>query len=77
MDADEDDEDADDAPEVVLWAALVTSPPEGTTVPDLVAETGMSRPWVYLRLRDSPTEAQVIQVSRGRWRAAASDAAFE
>ena len=58
-----DREDADDAPEVVLWAALVTSPPEGTTVPDLVAETGMSRPWVYLRLRELADRGQVIQVS--------------
>jgi S-DNA-T family DNA segregation ATPase FtsK/SpoIIIE len=73
VDADEDDEDADDVPEVVLWAALVTSPPEGTTVPDLVADTGMSRPWVYLRLRELADRGQVIQVSRGRWRAAASD----
>jgi S-DNA-T family DNA segregation ATPase FtsK/SpoIIIE len=66
--------DAGDAPEVVLWAALVTAPPEGTTVPDLVAETGMSRPWVYLRLRELADQGQVIQVSRGRWRAAASNA---
>jgi hypothetical protein len=65
--------DADGAPEVVLWASLVTSPLEGTTVPDLVAETGMSRPWVYLRLRELADRGQVIQVSRGRWRATASD----
>jgi hypothetical protein len=69
--------DAGAAPEVVLWAALVTSPPEGTTVPDLVAETGMSRPWVYLRLRELAERVQVIQVNRGRWRAAQSDTAFE
>jgi S-DNA-T family DNA segregation ATPase FtsK/SpoIIIE len=72
-----DDEDAADAPEVVLWAALMIAPPEGTTVPDLMAETGMSRPWVYLRLRKLADRGQVIQVSRGRWRAAASDTAFE
>ena len=72
-----DDEDPDDAPEVVLWAALAIAPPEGTTVPDLVAETGMSRPWVYLRLRELADRRQVIQVSRGRWRAAPSDTAFE
>jgi hypothetical protein len=66
----DDDQDTDDAPEIVLWAALVVAPPEGTTVPDLMAETGMSRPWVYLRLRELADQGQVIQVSRGRWRAA-------
>jgi S-DNA-T family DNA segregation ATPase FtsK/SpoIIIE len=69
-------EDADE-PEIVLWAALVVAPPEGTTVPDLMAETGMSRPWIYLRLRELAEQGQVVQVSRGRWRAAASDAAPE
>jgi FtsK/SpoIIIE family len=73
----DDDEDPDNAPEITLWAALVVAPPEGTTVPDLIAETGMSRPWVYLRLREFADQGQVIQVSRGRWRAAASDATFE
>jgi S-DNA-T family DNA segregation ATPase FtsK/SpoIIIE len=66
-------EGPDNEPEIVLWAALVVAPPEGTTVPDLMAETGMSRPWVYLRLRELAEQGQVIQVSRGRWRAAASD----
>jgi hypothetical protein len=42
-----------------------------------MAETGMSRPWVYLRLRELADQGQVIQVSRGRWRAAPSDTAFE
>jgi hypothetical protein len=73
----DDTEDETDAPEVVLWAALVLAPPEGATVPDLMAETGMSRPWVYLRLRELAEHGQVIQVSRGRWRAAPSDTAFE
>jgi hypothetical protein len=71
-----DDDEADTAPDVILWAALVLAPPEGTTVPDLVAETGMSRPWVYLRLRKLADRQQVIQVSRGRWRAVPSDTAF-
>jgi S-DNA-T family DNA segregation ATPase FtsK/SpoIIIE len=69
----DDEEDRDNAPEVVLWAALMVAPPEGTTVPDLVTETGMSRPWVYLRLRELSDRGQVIQVSRGRWRAIPSD----
>jgi DNA-binding IclR family transcriptional regulator len=62
-------EDAQDAPEVILLAALVTAPPKGATVPDLMAATGMSRPWIYLRLRDLTEQGHVIQVSRGRWRA--------
>jgi hypothetical protein len=72
-----DAEDDTDAPEVILWAALMVAPPEGTTVPDLVTETGMSRPWVYLRLREFADRGQVIQVSRGRWRAIPSDTGFE
>jgi hypothetical protein len=63
-------EDAQDAPEVILWAALViTAPPEGATVPDLMTATAMSRPWIYLRLRDLTEQGHVTQVSRGRWRA--------
>jgi S-DNA-T family DNA segregation ATPase FtsK/SpoIIIE len=56
-------------PDVILWAELVTAPPEGVTVPDLMTTTGMSRPWIYLRLRDLAEQGHVFQVSRGRWRA--------
>jgi hypothetical protein len=62
-----------DGPDVMLWAALVVAPPEGTTVPDLMTATGMSRPWIYLRLRDLAEQGHVIQVSRGRWRAVTDD----
>ena len=65
---------ADDTPEAMLWAALSLAPGEGTTVPDLVATTGMSRPWIYLRLRELAEQGHVIQVSRGRWRAVTDDA---
>ena len=58
-----------DAPDAILWAVLSFAPPEGATVPDLMAETGMSRPWVYQRLSDLTGRGQVTQVSRGRWRA--------
>jgi S-DNA-T family DNA segregation ATPase FtsK/SpoIIIE len=64
---------ADDAPEAILWAALSLAPAEGTTVPELMTATGMSRPWIYLRLRELAERGQVIQVSRGRWRATDSD----
>jgi hypothetical protein len=58
-----------DAPDAMLWVALCMSPDEGTTVPDLMAETGMSRPWVYQRLHELSQRGQVTQISRGRWRA--------
>jgi hypothetical protein len=57
------------APEALLWAALAGAPAEGVTAPELMIQTGMSRPWVYQRLQDLASRAQVIQVSRGRWRA--------
>ena len=66
-------EEERDGPDVMLWAALVVAPPEGTTVPDLMTATGMSRPWIYLRLRDLAEQGHVIQVSRGRWRAVTDD----
>jgi S-DNA-T family DNA segregation ATPase FtsK/SpoIIIE len=61
--------DAGRAPETFLWAALSLAPAEGITVPELMDQTGMSRPWVYQRLQDLARNGQVIQVSRGRWRA--------
>jgi S-DNA-T family DNA segregation ATPase FtsK/SpoIIIE len=64
---------ADDAPEVILWAALSMAPAEGTTVAELMTATGMSRPWVYQRLRALAERGQVVQVSRGRWSAAGGD----
>ena len=57
------------APEMELWLALSLAPIEGVTVPELMDQTGMSRPWVYQRLQDLARGGQVIQVSRGRWRA--------
>jgi hypothetical protein len=64
-----------DGPDIMLWTALVLAPPEGTTVPDLMTATGMSRPWIYLRLRELAEQGHVIQVSRGRWRAVTDDTA--
>ena len=55
-----------DGSDTMLWTALVLAPAEGTTVPDLMTATGMSRPWIYLRLRDPADQGHVIQVSRGR-----------
>jgi S-DNA-T family DNA segregation ATPase FtsK/SpoIIIE len=78
FDAPEDDpavvHDAGDAPEEILWAALSPAPDNGITVPELMEATGMSRLWIYLRLRELADLGQVIQVSRGRWRAVIDDA---
>jgi hypothetical protein len=67
-DADSGPEETRDAPDIILWAALCLAPAEGIPVPDLMAETGMSRPWVYQRLHDLTERGHVTQVSRGRWR---------
>jgi hypothetical protein len=56
-----------------LWAVLTIAPAEGVTVPELMTETGMSRPWVYQRLADLARGGHVAQVSRGRWRATDCD----
>jgi FtsK/SpoIIIE family len=59
----------DGTPESMLWAALSLAPDTGTSVADLINATGMSRPWVYLRLRELTSRHQAIQVSRGFWKA--------
>ena len=74
-DAEDKHGSADDDPEVILWAALSLAPDDGVTVPDLMTATGMSRPWIYQRLRGLIERSQAVQVSRGRWRAASGDSA--
>ena len=64
------DANARHAPEAVLWAVLSVAPEVGITVPELMDETGMSRPWVYQRLQELARTGHVTQVSRGRWRTA-------
>jgi hypothetical protein len=56
-------------PETILWAALSLAPTDGISVPELMDETGMSRPWIYQRLSEMARLGHVTQVSRGRWRA--------
>jgi S-DNA-T family DNA segregation ATPase FtsK/SpoIIIE len=55
--------------EEALWTTLRAAPDQGATIPELMAATRMSRPWVYLRLRELADAGRVAQVSRGRWRA--------
>ena len=56
-------------PETALWAALSLAPNDGISVPGLVAQTGMSRRWIYYRLRELAAHGMVIQTARGLWRA--------
>jgi DNA segregation ATPase FtsK/SpoIIIE, S-DNA-T family len=57
-------------PESLLWTALQDAPEDGVTVADLMHRTGMSRPWIYRRLRDLAAAGRAVQTGRGRWRAA-------
>jgi S-DNA-T family DNA segregation ATPase FtsK/SpoIIIE len=68
--ADRSAAEPDDNPEAALWAALPSAPDEGISVPELVAATGMSRRWVYYRLRELAVAGQVTQTARGLWRVA-------
>jgi hypothetical protein len=63
-------EDTEDDPETILRDALSLAPEDGVSVPDLVAATGMSRRWVYYRLRELASAGQAVQTARGHWRIA-------
>ena len=70
-DADADQsEDTEDDPEATMRGALSLAPEDGISVPDLVAATGMSRRWVYYRLRELASAGQAVQTARGHWRIA-------
>jgi S-DNA-T family DNA segregation ATPase FtsK/SpoIIIE len=56
-------------PEALLWAALSLAPDEGISVPDLMSTTGMSRRWVYYRLRELADTGRADQNEHGAWRA--------
>jgi FtsK/SpoIIIE family len=60
---------SDGTPEAMLWVALSLAPDTGVSVAELMNATGMSRPWVYLRLRELTSRRQATQVSRGFWKA--------
>jgi len=53
-----------------LQSALSRAPDQGISVPELMAVTGMSRRWVYYRLRELSAAGHVIQTARGLWRIA-------
>jgi hypothetical protein len=68
-DTEEPSEDRPD-PNAMLWAALSTAPPEGIPVSELITITGMSRRWVFYRLKQLAERGEAVQTVRGHWRAA-------
>jgi S-DNA-T family DNA segregation ATPase FtsK/SpoIIIE len=54
----------------MLWAALSTAPPQGIPVSELITITGMSRRWVFWRLKQLAERGEAVQTVRGQWRAA-------
>jgi DNA-binding transcriptional ArsR family regulator len=59
--------------EQTLWTALGTASAEGIGVGDLMRITGMTRPTIYRHLREYVKAGRVVQVSRGLWRARATE----
>ena len=66
----EDTGNDEDGPEGILQSALSRAPDQGISVSELMAATGMSRRWVYYRLRELSAAGRVIQTARGLWRIA-------
>ena len=58
----------DSDPEAALWGALSLAPDEGISVPELAAQTGMGRRWIYYRLGELAADGSVIRTARGLWR---------
>jgi S-DNA-T family DNA segregation ATPase FtsK/SpoIIIE len=52
----------------VLIHTLRAAGPAGRTIGELKAATGMSRSWIYLRLRELTDTGEITRVDRGRWR---------
>jgi S-DNA-T family DNA segregation ATPase FtsK/SpoIIIE len=57
-------------PDTALRDALSAAPSEGIPVSELITITGMSRRWVFYRLRQLAADGEVAQTVRGYWRAA-------
>jgi len=61
-------EDASGTPEALLWA-LSPASDRGISVAGLMTATGMSRRWVYYRLRELADAGHAAQTEHGNWRA--------
>lgn len=57
-------------PDATLRRALSAAPAEGVPVSDLITATGMSRRWVFYRLRQLAADGYAVQTVRGHWRTA-------
>ena len=57
-------------PDAILRRVLSAAPPEGVPVSDLITVTGMSRRWVFYRLRQLEADVYAVQMVRGYWRTA-------
>jgi len=53
-----------------MLTALELAGPTGIHADELIGLTGMSRSWVYKKLRELATAGRARQVTPGRWRAA-------
>ena len=60
--------DEQQEPDAILRRALSAAPDEGVPVSDLITVTGMSRRWVFYRLRQLAAEGYAVQTVRGYWR---------
>jgi hypothetical protein len=60
-------------PEDALWLALCSAPDEGADIAELMRLSGMTRPTLYRHLAQLARAGRATQVSRGRWRAAATE----
>jgi len=56
-----------------LWLALCNAPAEGLEVSELMRITGWKRTKLYRHLREYADAGRVILVSRGHWRARATE----
>ena len=61
-------------PKTILWVALSLAPDDGITVPDLMDGDRHEPPVDLPPAARTRRQGQVIQVSRGRWRAVTDDA---
>jgi hypothetical protein len=55
---------------VILRRVLSAAPAEGVPVSDLITVTGMSRRWVFYRLRQLAAEGHAVQTVCGHRRTA-------
>ena len=62
--------DGQQDPDAILRRALSAAPAEGVPVSDLITVTGMSRRWVFYRLRQLEADGYAVQMVRGYWRTA-------